>query len=55
MLNEFGPGELPGGETKGASKDIASYMEIEEHAKQIFETCVEKQGLFGWMQAGMMC
>ena len=55
MLKEFGPGELPGGEVKGASKDITSYMEIEKDAKQIFSTCVTEQGLFGWVKAGMMC
>lgn len=54
MLNEFGPGELPGGDVKGASKDKSSYFELGEHAKHIFATCVLKQGLFGWMQAGMI-
>ena len=55
MLNEFGPGELPGGDVKGGSKDAASYMEIDECAKQIFATCVEGKELFGWMPAGMIC
>ena len=53
MLNEFGPGQLPGGDVKGGSKDITSYREIEEDAKLIFGTCVLKRGLFGWMQTGM--
>ncbi|KAK0508135.1 hypothetical protein JMJ35_009219 [Cladonia borealis] len=52
MLNEYGPGELPGGDIKGASKDKASYMDLEQGAKHIFANCVLKQGLFGWMQAG---
>ena len=53
MLNEFGPGQLPGGDVEGGSKDITSYREIEEDAKLIFGTCVLKRGLFGWMQTGM--
>ncbi len=55
MVAEFGPGELPGGDAKGASKDMASYMKIEEDAKQIFAACVTKQGSLGWMQTGMTC
>ena len=55
MLNEYGPGELPGGDAKGASKDKASYMDLEQGAKHIFANCVLKQELFGWMQAGMIC
>ena len=55
MLNEYGPGELPGGDVKGASKDVASYKDLEQDAKHIFANCVLKQGLFGWMQAGMIC
>ena len=53
MLNEFGPGELPGGDIKGASKDMTSYIEIEEDVKLISGSCVLKRGLFGWMQIGI--
>ena len=55
MVNEYGPGELPGGDVKGASKDKASYEDLEQGAKHILANCVLKQGLFGWMQAGMIC
>lgn len=53
MLNEFKPGELPGGDVKAASVDITSYERIEEEAKATFETCLEQLRLFGWMQTGM--
>ena len=53
MLNEFKPGELPGGDVKGASEDNTSYKRIEEQAKATFKTCLEELRLFGWMQTGM--
>ena len=55
MLNEFRPGELPGGDVKGASVDITSYKRIEEAAKLTIESCMMKRYLYGWMQIGMTC
>ena len=55
MLNDFKPGELPGGDVKGASKDTTNYARIEEEAKAIYETCLKELRLFGWMQTGMTC
>lgn len=55
MLNEFKPGELPGGDIRGAPEDINSYERIEEVAKLTIETCLIKLRLYGWMQTGMTC
>ena len=53
MLNEFKPGELPGGDIKGVSEDITSYGMIEEISRNIIRNCVMERKLYGWVQTGM--
>ena len=55
MLKDFEPGELPGGDVKGASEDTTSYERIEKGTKVTFETCLKELKLFGWMRTGMAC
>lgn len=55
MLNEYKPGDLPGGDIKGASEDITSYEKIEEVAKATVENCVMELKSYGWIQTGMTC
>ena len=53
MLNEFKPGELPGGDIKGASEDITNYAIIEEISRTLVRNCVMERKMYGWMQTGM--
>ncbi len=54
MLNFFGEKDLPG-EVEGphASRDVTSFWEIWQAARQIESVCLLHSGLLGWAAEGM--